>query len=55
MGLVMVALGRDATFEMIVFFAMAQLPMYMLPGLLTPLYRRLGGQPLQGARAHEST
>ena len=41
MGLVMVALGPDATFEMIVFFAMAQLPMFMLPGLLTPVYRRL--------------
>ena len=41
MGLVMVALGRDARFDVIVFFAMAQLPMYMLPGLLTPVYRRL--------------
>jgi BASS family bile acid:Na+ symporter len=41
MGLVMVALGRDASFDVIVFFAMAQLPMYMLPGLLTPLYRKL--------------
>jgi BASS family bile acid:Na+ symporter len=44
MGLVMVALGRDASFEVIVFFAMAQLPMYMLPGLLTPLYRKLAAR-----------
>lgn len=41
MGLVMVALGDRAEFDMIVFFAMGQLPMYMLPGLLHPLYRRL--------------
>ncbi|MCX7892841.1 MAG: hypothetical protein N2544_10820 [Burkholderiales bacterium] len=44
MGLVMVALGRDAAFEVIVFFAMGQLPMYMLPGLLTPVYRRLAAR-----------
>ncbi len=41
MGLVMVALADKADFDVIVFFAMAQLPMYMLPALLTPLYRRL--------------
>lgn len=41
MGLVMVALADKAEFDMIVFFAMGQLPMYMLPGLLYPLYKRL--------------
>jgi BASS family bile acid:Na+ symporter len=41
MGLVMVALADKADFDVIVFFAMAQLPMYMLPALLTPVYRRL--------------
>jgi bile acid:Na+ symporter, BASS family len=41
MGLVMVALADKADFDLIVFFAMAQLPMYMLPALLRPVYRRL--------------
>jgi BASS family bile acid:Na+ symporter len=41
MGLVMVALADKADFDVIVFFAMAQIPMYMLPALLQPIYRRL--------------
>jgi len=41
MGLVMVALADKAEFDVIVFFAMAQIPMYMLPALLQPIYRRL--------------
>jgi BASS family bile acid:Na+ symporter len=41
MGLVLVALGSDASLELIVFFAAAQIPMYLMPGLLVPLYRRL--------------
>ena len=41
MGLVMVALADKAEFDVIVFFAMAQIPMYMLPALLQPVYRRL--------------
>jgi len=41
MGLVLVALGTDTSFEVIAFFAAAQIPMYLLPGLLLPLYRRL--------------
>ena len=41
MGLVMVALADKAEFDVIVFFAMAQLPMYMLPALLAPVYKRL--------------
>ncbi len=43
MGLVMVALADKADFDVIVFFAMAQIPMYMLPALLTPVYSRLLG------------
>jgi BASS family bile acid:Na+ symporter len=42
MGLVLVALGADASFEVVAFFALAQIPMYVLPGLLAPVYRRLG-------------
>jgi len=41
MGLVMVALGPQANIDLVVFFAMGQLPMFMLPGLLFPLYRRV--------------
>lgn len=41
MGLVMVALADKAGFEMVIFFAMGQLPMYMLPALLYPFYRRV--------------
>lgn len=41
MGLVMVALADKADFDVIVFFAMAQIPMYMLPALLRPIYRRM--------------
>jgi BASS family bile acid:Na+ symporter len=46
MGLVMVALADRAVFDMVVFFAMGQLPMYMLPGLLQPLYRRIAARPV---------
>lgn len=38
MGLVLVALEGRASFEVTVFFALAQLPMYTLPALLKPLY-----------------
>ena len=47
MGLVMVALGPQAGIDLIVFFAMGQLPMYMLPGLLSPIYRRVLAQSKQ--------
>ena len=43
MGLVLVALADKANFDVIVFFAMAQIPMYMLPALLSPVYARLRG------------
>lgn len=44
MGLVMVGLGPQAHIDLVAFFAMGQLPMYMLPGLLFPVYRRLLGR-----------
>ena len=43
MGLVLVALSGHASVEVTAFFALAQLPMYMLPAALEPLYRRLAG------------
>lgn len=41
MGLVLVALDGRASFEVTVFFALAQIPMYTLPALLARPYRRL--------------
>ena len=44
MGLVLVALEGRASFDVVVFFALAQIPMYTLPALLRPLYARLTGR-----------
>ncbi len=41
MGLILAVLGSGAPPEIVLFFALAQLPMYMLPSLALPLYRRL--------------
>lgn len=41
MGLVLVALQDRASFEVVAFFALAQIPMYTLPALLGPVYRRV--------------
>jgi BASS family bile acid:Na+ symporter len=41
MGLVLAVLADRADFDVVVFFAMAQFPMYMTPLFLMPLYRRL--------------
>ena len=41
MGLILVALGGDAPLEVSAFFAVGQIPMYILPGLLVELYRQL--------------
>jgi BASS family bile acid:Na+ symporter len=41
MGLVLVALSGHASIEVTAFFALAQLPMYTLPAVLEPVYRRL--------------
>lgn len=43
MGLVLVALAGRAPIEVTAFFALAQLPMYMLPAALERVYRRLSG------------
>jgi len=51
MGLVLVALADKASFEVLVFFGVAQVPMYMLPALLAPLYRRLTGRGAPAAAA----
>jgi hypothetical protein len=40
MGLVLVALQGKAPFEVTVFFALAQIPMYTLPAAMTWFYRR---------------
>jgi BASS family bile acid:Na+ symporter len=39
MGIILVALADKADFDIVMFFALGQLPMYMLPALLAPLYR----------------
>lgn len=41
MGLVLAVLADRADFDVVVFFALAQIPMYTLPALLLPAYRRL--------------
>ncbi|MDH4182188.1 MAG: hypothetical protein OEV46_09255 [Betaproteobacteria bacterium] len=50
MGLVLVALQGKAAFEVVVFFALAQIPMYTLPALLARAYRRLVGNAASGSR-----
>ena len=45
MGLVLVALEGQASFEVTVFFALAQIPMYTLPALLTRVYARALSAP----------
>ena len=41
MGLVLATLGDNPPLEVALFFALAQLPMYMLPSVCRPIYRRL--------------
>jgi len=43
MGIVLVALADEAPFDTVMFFALGQIPMYMLPALMLPLYRRIAG------------
>jgi len=40
MGIILVALADKADFDTVMFFALGQIPMYMLPALLGSLYRR---------------
>ena len=52
MGLVLVALQGKAAFDVVVFFALAQIPMYTLPALMARGYRRLlQGQATDSAPA----
>ena len=41
LGLVLVALADKANIDLVVYFALGQIPMYMLPALLSPVYARL--------------
>jgi BASS family bile acid:Na+ symporter len=41
MGLLLAALPPRADFDVLLYFAVAQLPIFMLPALMLPLYRRL--------------
>ncbi|MDF2094872.1 hypothetical protein [Aquibaculum arenosum] len=41
MGLLLATLSPDENFDVVLFFAIAQLPMFMLPAMMRPLYRRL--------------
>ncbi len=46
MGVLLAALPPEGNFDIVLFFALAQLPMFMLPALMAPGYRRiLGGLP----------
>ena len=41
MGLLLAALPPDADYDVVLFFALAQIPMYTLPALVLPFYRRM--------------
>ncbi|MGF1629635.1 MAG: hypothetical protein ACFCUT_09205 [Kiloniellaceae bacterium] len=48
MGLLLAAFPPATDYDVVLYFAVAQLPMYMLPAVLLPIYRRLvvpGGDP----------
>jgi bile acid:Na+ symporter, BASS family len=49
MAVVWATLGAAATPELTLFFAMVQLPVYVLPAALKPVYRRLGASRPLGA------
>ena len=44
MGVLLATLPPDGNFDIVLYFALAQLPMYMLPAILAPVYRRLLAQ-----------
>ena len=41
MGVMLATLPPEGNFDIVLYFALAQLPMYMLPALLAPAYRRI--------------
>lgn len=45
MGLVLATLGDDAGFDLLVFFALGQFPLFILPMFALPIYRHLIGGP----------
>jgi BASS family bile acid:Na+ symporter len=45
MGLLLAALAGTAEFDVVLFFAIGQIPMYVLPALQRPLYRRILSRP----------
>lgn len=45
MGLVLATLGDDASFDLLVFFALGQFPLFILPMFALPIYRHLIGRP----------
>jgi BASS family bile acid:Na+ symporter len=45
MGILLAALPPGGNFDIVLYFALGQLPMFMLPALLTPSYRRLLAPP----------
>lgn len=49
MGVVMAALAGQAPFEVLLFFAVGQFPIYILPWALSPVYRKLGAGRDDGA------
>lgn len=49
MGLMLAALADRAPFELVVFVAMAQFPIYLLPVVQRPLYRRLLARSVGGS------
>jgi BASS family bile acid:Na+ symporter len=49
MAVVWASLGAAATPELTLFFAVVQLPIYVLPAVLKPVYRRLGAGRPHGA------
>lgn len=48
MGLLLAVLPAGAELDTVMYFAVAQLPIYILPALLAPLYRRLARVPRRG-------
>jgi BASS family bile acid:Na+ symporter len=53
MGLILAALPPEADFDVVLYFAIAQIPMYMLPALILPLYRRLLATNADSTRARD--
>ncbi|MEO3428625.1 hypothetical protein AAFN88_07185 [Pelagibius sp. CAU 1746] len=50
MGLLLAAFPPGTDFDVVLYFAVAQLPMYMLPAMLLPFYRRLVRPEIEAPR-----